>query len=57
LDQFQELLPYILAGASFERFEGGVPKPINPATLAASIIIFIGSLIQSRFFKKREEIA
>lgn len=49
-------IAFILAGASFERFEGGVPK-LNPATLAASIIIFIGSLLLSRFFKKREEIA
>lgn len=47
-------IAFILAGASFERFEGGVPK-LNPVTLTASIIIFIGSLILSRIFKKREE--
>lgn len=46
-------IAFILAGASFERFEGGVPQ-LNPATLAASILIFIGSLILSRFMKKRE---
>lgn len=49
-------IAFILAGASFERFESGVPK-LNPVTLAASIIVFIGSLILSRVFRKREEIA
>ena len=48
-------IAFILAGASFERFEGGVPR-LNPVTLAASIFIFVASLILSRFIKKREEI-
>ena len=46
-------IAFVLAGASFERFEGGVPQ-LNPTTLAASILIFIGSLVLSRMIKKRE---
>ncbi|MBW6474184.1 MAG: TVP38/TMEM64 family protein [Anaerolineaceae bacterium] len=48
-------IAFILAGASIEQFDGGVPK-LNPATLAASILIFIGSLVLSRLYKKREGI-
>lgn len=48
-------IAFILAGASVERFEGGVPE-LNPVTLAASIFIFIVSLLLSRFIKKREGI-
>lgn len=48
-------IAFILAGASIEQFDGGVPK-LNPATLAASIVIFIGSLVLSRLYKRREGI-
>jgi uncharacterized membrane protein YdjX (TVP38/TMEM64 family) len=46
---------FTLAGASFESFEGGVPE-LNPATLVASVFIFIVSLVLSRSIKKREGI-
>jgi uncharacterized membrane protein YdjX (TVP38/TMEM64 family) len=48
-------IAFILAGASIEQFDGGVPK-LNPVTLTASFVIFIGSLVLSRLFKKREGI-
>lgn len=48
-------IAFILAGASIEQFDGGVPK-LNPTSLAASILIFIGSLVLSRLYKKREGI-
>ncbi len=46
-------IAFILAGASIEHFDGGIPK-LNPFTLAASVAIFIVSLALSRLFKKRE---
>lgn len=48
-------IAFILAGASIEQFDGGIPK-LNPVTLAFSVAIFIGSLFLSRLFKKREGI-
>jgi uncharacterized membrane protein YdjX (TVP38/TMEM64 family) len=48
-------IAFILAGASIERFDGGIPQ-LNPVTLAASVAIFIVSLVLSRLFKKREGI-
>lgn len=48
-------IAFILAGASITQFDGGIPR-LNPATLVASIFIFIGSLVLSRFIKKREGI-
>lgn len=47
-------IAFILAGASFERFDGGIPK-LNFMTMATSVIIIIGSLVLSRIIKKREE--
>ena len=49
-------IAFVLAGASIERFDGSIPK-LNPATLAASVAIFILSLGLSRLFKKREGIS
>lgn len=49
-------IAFILAGASFESFNGGSPK-LNPVTLAASLVVFIGSILLSRLFKKREGVS
>ncbi len=49
-------IAFVLAGASIERFDGGIPK-LNPIILAVSVAIFILSLVLSRLFKKREGIA
>ena len=46
-------LAFVLAGASIERFDGGIPA-FNPWTLVAAIVIFLISLVLSRIFKRRE---
>jgi uncharacterized membrane protein YdjX (TVP38/TMEM64 family) len=48
-------IAFTLAGSSIEVFDGGIPR-LNPATLAASLVVFIVSLVLSRLFKKREGI-
>jgi uncharacterized membrane protein YdjX (TVP38/TMEM64 family) len=48
-------IAFVLAGASIERFNGGIPK-LNTTTLIFSALIFISSLVLSRLFKKREGI-
>lgn len=49
-------MAFVWFGASIESFDGGLPS-LNPATLAASIAIFIVSIALSRLFKKREGIS
>ncbi len=49
-------IAFIWFGASIERFDGAIPS-LNPVTLAASIVIFVISLLLSRVFKKREGIS
>jgi uncharacterized membrane protein YdjX (TVP38/TMEM64 family) len=49
-------IAYVWFGASIERFDGTVPS-FNPMTLAASIVIFVVSLVLSRILKKREGIS
>lgn len=46
-------IAFVGFGASIESFDGGIPQ-FNPITLAFSAVIFIGSLVLSRFFKKKE---
>ncbi len=46
-------ISFVLAGASIELFDGGIPR-LNPTTLVISILIFVGSLLLSRAFKKKE---
>jgi uncharacterized membrane protein YdjX (TVP38/TMEM64 family) len=46
---------FTLAGSSIKVFDGGIPR-LDPATLAASLVVFIASLVLSRLFKKREGI-
>lgn len=49
-------MAFVWFGASVERFDGGLPS-LNPLTLAASVAIFVVSLLLSRAFKKRETTA
>ena len=49
-------IAFIWFGASIERFDGAIPS-LNPITLAASLVIFVISLLLSRVFKKREGIS
>ena len=49
-------IAFVLAGASIEHFDGGIPQ-LNPVTLGVSVAIFILSLVLSRLIKKREGIS
>jgi len=49
-------IAFVWFGASVERLDGTVPS-LNPTILAASVAIFIFSLLLSRVFKKREGIS
>ncbi len=49
-------IAFIWFGASIERFDGAIPS-LNPTTLAASLVIFVISLLLARVFKKREGIS
>lgn len=49
-------ISFVLAGASVEYFDGGLPQ-LNPTTLAVSIIVFISSLLLSRIYRNKERIS
>jgi uncharacterized membrane protein YdjX (TVP38/TMEM64 family) len=49
-------MAFIWFGASIENFGSGLPS-LNPNILAASVAIFIVSIVLSRLFKKREGIS
>jgi uncharacterized membrane protein YdjX (TVP38/TMEM64 family) len=49
-------IAFVGFGASIENFNGAIPQ-LNPTTLAFSVFIFIGSIVLSRMFKKREGIS
>lgn len=49
-------IAFVGFGASIESFDGGIPQ-LNPLTLAFSVAIFIGSLVLSRIFKKKEGVS
>lgn len=48
-------ISFVLFGASFDISQGFREIEPNPWTLIASVLIFIGSLALSRYFKRREE--
>ena len=48
-------ISFVLAGASVEYFDGGIPR-LNPTTFAISILIFVSSLLLSNVFRKKERI-
>lgn len=49
-------IAFVGFGASIESFDGALPK-LNPVTLGFSVLIFIASIVLSRFFKKREGVS